>query len=66
MGENFGADMYQAEVDYLIDHEWAMSLEDVIWRRTKHGLRLSQSEQTNLESYITTQVSKSVDMQQSA
>lgn len=66
MGENFGADMYQAEVDYLIDHEWAMSLEDVIWRRTKHGLRLSQSEQANLESYITAQVSKSSDMQQSA
>jgi glycerol-3-phosphate dehydrogenase len=53
-------------VDYLIDHEWAMSLEDVIWRRTKHGLRLSQSEQANLESYITAQVSKSSDMQQSA
>ena len=66
MGENFGADMYKAEVDYLIDHEWAMSLEDVIWRRTKHGLRLNQSEQANLESYITSRVSKSVDMQQSA
>lgn len=52
MGENFGANLYQAEVDYLIEYEWAMSLEDVIWRRTKQGLRLSNAQQQHLENYI--------------
>lgn len=52
MGENFGADLYQAEVDYLIEHEWAMTLEDVIWRRTKQGLRLTLAQKQHLESYI--------------
>ena len=49
--------MYQAEVDYLIEREWACSLEDVIWRRTKHGLRLNQAQQDTLSSYIITKVS---------
>ncbi len=57
MGEHFGAGMYQAEVDYLIEREWACSLEDVIWRRTKHGLRLNQAQQDALSSYIITKVS---------
>jgi len=57
MGEHFGAGMYQAEVDYLIEREWACSLEDVIWRRTKHGLRLNQAQQDTLSSYIITKVS---------
>ena len=57
MGEHFGAGMYQAEVDYLIEREWACSLEDVIWRRTKHGLRLNQAQQDTLSAYIITKVS---------
>ena len=52
MGQNFGHDLFQAEVDYLIKHEWAMTLEDVIWRRTKLGLRLNQRDQQQLDAYI--------------
>lgn len=56
MGIDFGAGLFQAEVDYLIEQEWAMTLEDIIWRRTKHGLRLSFEQQSTLESYILTKV----------
>ncbi|WP_137166627.1 glycerol-3-phosphate dehydrogenase [Salinimonas lutimaris] len=52
LGQDFGAGVYAAEVDYLIETEWARSLKDVIWRRTKQGLRLSQTQQSVLEQYI--------------
>jgi glycerol-3-phosphate dehydrogenase len=44
LGEHYGAGLTQAEIDYLIAHEWARSAEDVLWRRTKLGLHLSEQE----------------------
>jgi glycerol-3-phosphate dehydrogenase len=38
LGQNFGADLYEAELAYLHDQEWARSAEDVLWRRSKLGL----------------------------
>ena len=52
LGKDFGANLFKAEVDYLIVHEWAMSLDDVIWRRTKHGLRLTDTQKSELKAYI--------------
>ena len=40
MGRDFGAGLTQAEVDYLVREEWAMRAADVVWRRSKLGLRL--------------------------
>ena len=39
LGEFFGGNLYESEVRYLIEHEWARSVEDILWRRTKEGLR---------------------------
>jgi glycerol-3-phosphate dehydrogenase len=44
LGRHFGAGLYQREVDYLIRHEWAATAEDVLWRRTKCGLHMSEAE----------------------
>lgn len=52
LGEDFGAGLTRAEVDYLMDHEWARTAEDILWRRSKLGLRLSESEAGKLESYV--------------
>jgi len=52
LGKLFGAGLTQAEVDYLRAEEWAVSAEDVLWRRTKLGLRLSESEKAALEAYL--------------
>ena len=38
LGECYGGGLYEAEVRYLIDEEWATSPEDILWRRTKLGL----------------------------
>ncbi|MGB0664319.1 MAG: glycerol-3-phosphate dehydrogenase [Pontibacterium sp.] len=54
LGMNFGASLYQKEVDYLITNEWAQTVEDIIWRRTKLGLRLSDQEITQLDRYLHT------------
>jgi glycerol-3-phosphate dehydrogenase len=45
LGTHFGAGLTQAEVAYLRDHEWAVTAEDVLWRRSKLGLQMSVAEQ---------------------
>jgi len=44
LGEHYGAGLTRAEIDYLIAHEWARSADDVLWRRTKVGLHLTESQ----------------------
>ncbi len=43
LGRHLGDDLYGREVEYLVDHEWAMSAEDILWRRSKLGLHLAPS-----------------------
>lgn len=52
LGEHFGAGLYAVEVDYLIEHEWAYQIEDILWRRTKLGIELDESGKTRLEAYL--------------
>ncbi|WP_339763873.1 glycerol-3-phosphate dehydrogenase [uncultured Hoeflea sp.] len=52
LGQDFGYGLYALEVDYLIAHEWAMEAADVLWRRTKRGLRLEETQVAALESYM--------------
>jgi glycerol-3-phosphate dehydrogenase len=40
LGRAYGDDVYGAEVDYLVDQEWARSAEDILWRRSKLGLHV--------------------------
>ena len=52
LGEGFGADLTQREVEYLIENEWARSAEDVLWRRTKLGLRVGMGDRARLEAWF--------------
>ncbi len=52
LGRHFGADLYQREVEWLIEREWARSADDVLWRRTKLGLRLTKAEQAGLSEFM--------------
>ena len=54
LGLSFGNTLYQAEVDYLIQEEWAKCSEDILWRRTKLGLSLSHEGKESLENYLGT------------
>jgi glycerol-3-phosphate dehydrogenase len=45
LGQHFGGNLYEAEARYLVAREWAQTAEDVLWRRTKHRLHLTEAEQ---------------------
>ena len=52
LGRYFGGTLYEAEVRWLIEREWAVTAEDVLWRRTKQGLFLTPEEAEGLEGYM--------------
>jgi glycerol-3-phosphate dehydrogenase len=52
LGRNFGSDLYEAEVRYLMAQEWARTAADVLWRRSKKGLHLSGDEAEALDAYM--------------
>ncbi|QJQ94205.1 MULTISPECIES: glycerol-3-phosphate dehydrogenase [Halomonadaceae] len=52
LGEHFGAGLTEAEVAYLTEVEWAHNTDDVLWRRSKLGLRVNQAERERLDAYI--------------
>lgn len=52
MGRDFGAGLTQVEVDWLRNREWAQSAEDILWRRTKLGLALTERQKDELEQYL--------------
>jgi glycerol-3-phosphate dehydrogenase len=56
MGEHFGADLYAREIDYLVDHEWARTDDDILFRRTKVGLHLTAAQHEKVSKYITARV----------
>jgi glycerol-3-phosphate dehydrogenase len=52
LGPRFGADLTGAEVRYLMSKEWAQTADDLLWRRSKLGLRFSGAERATLESFM--------------
>lgn len=51
-GRDFGHSLTEVEVRYLIECEWARSAHDVLWRRSKLGLRFSSDQIAQLEEFI--------------
>ena len=55
LGSQFSSEahgVYQVEIDYLINEEMSMTDEDILWRRTKLGLYMSESEQQAVTDYL--------------
>lgn len=44
LGRDFGGGLYQREAEYFIAHEWAMAADDILWRRSKSGLRMTPAQ----------------------
>ncbi|EJF82248.1 glycerol-3-phosphate dehydrogenase [Bartonella doshiae] len=51
-GKYFGYGLYEAEVKWLMEKEWAKTWEDVLWRRSKLGLFFSKKEVDALAAYM--------------
>jgi glycerol-3-phosphate dehydrogenase len=52
LGICFGADLTEAEVRYLMAEEWAQEADDILWRRSKLGLRLSADQRAALSRFM--------------
>jgi glycerol-3-phosphate dehydrogenase len=52
LGHVFGADLTEAEVAWLMNEEWARTAEDVLWRRSKLGLRFDADEAAALDAWM--------------
>ena len=48
LGQDFGYGLTMREIDYLRNHEWARTADDILWRRSKLGLRLPAAAQSAL------------------
>jgi glycerol-3-phosphate dehydrogenase len=57
LGAHLGAELYAREIDYLIEHEWAVTADDVLWRRTKAGLQLDPGQREAVSRYLAQRVS---------
>jgi glycerol-3-phosphate dehydrogenase len=52
LGRNFGSNLTECEVNWLVEHEFANTAEDIIWRRSKLGLRMTSMEIDALDSWM--------------
>lgn len=64
MGKRFGGSLTEREVLYLIKNEWAECAEDVVWRRSKIGIRMSEQEIRELDDWMKVSMSE-INKQQS-
>jgi glycerol-3-phosphate dehydrogenase len=56
LGAAFGGGLTAAELDYLMREEWAETEQDVLWRRSKLGLHLTQEEIAGVGEYLRARV----------
>lgn len=52
LGKDFGHSLTEREVRYLIEHEWATNEQDVLWRRSKLGIRFSKQQTKKLKDWF--------------
>ena len=52
LGERLATDLYAVEARYLVKLEWARSAEDILWRRTKLGLRCTPEDAARLDAWL--------------
>jgi glycerol-3-phosphate dehydrogenase len=52
LGRAFGGGLTEAEARYLMENEWARTADDILWRRSRLGLHMSQKEQEELRDFI--------------
>ena len=52
LGEHLGDDVYEAELDYLVAREWAITAEDVLWRRSKLALHVGEATAARVRAWL--------------
>ena len=52
LGEDFGAGLTERELRYFVEQEWAHSADDVLWRRTKCGLLMTEAQRERVRAVM--------------
>ncbi|MEO1278564.1 MAG: glycerol-3-phosphate dehydrogenase C-terminal domain-containing protein [Planctomycetota bacterium] len=52
LGQDFGAGLYAREVAYLADNEWATTADDILWRRSKLGLKVPADSVAAIDTWL--------------
>ncbi len=60
LGRSLCADLSEREVDWMVRHEWAQTPDDVLWRRSKLGLRAGETDVTAVDNYLSGTSSRQV------
>ncbi|MEQ9126390.1 MAG: glycerol-3-phosphate dehydrogenase C-terminal domain-containing protein, partial [Alphaproteobacteria bacterium] len=64
LGARFGAGLTEREVAWLMAEEWALTAEDVLWRRSKLGLRVSAADAARLDAFMAGTAGRAGDLQE--
>jgi glycerol-3-phosphate dehydrogenase len=52
LGKSFGGGLYARELAYLVEREWALDAEDILWRRTKCGLHMTEGQRRRVADFL--------------
>ncbi|HEX6721679.1 MAG TPA: glycerol-3-phosphate dehydrogenase C-terminal domain-containing protein, partial [Burkholderiaceae bacterium] len=52
LGAEVAPGLHEAELEYLREHEWARCADDVLWRRSKLGLHLGDSQRDTVQQWF--------------
>ena len=52
LGRSFGGTLYEREARFLAEEEWATEAEDILERRTKHALHLTDKERADFTAWF--------------
>lgn len=61
LGINFGATLTEVEVRWLVAYEYACSADDILWRRSKLGLRVTPEDTSRLEEFVESLVARKAE-----
>ena len=53
LGQSFGPYLREREARFLVETEWAVTPEDILDRRTKHGLHMNEAEKAAFAEWFT-------------
>lgn len=57
LGEELSPGLFEHEVRYLMHHEWAQEVDDILWRRTKLGLAATEESRDRLKQWLAQEIS---------
>lgn len=52
LGDMYGDTLSESEVNYLVQEEWAKSADDILWRRSKLGLHMSEQQREEFQTWF--------------